>query len=268
MGLAARFIESGEFRKAEAILKRGLRALGERKAPATPDHLQLWNQLGMVYKYLGSHSRAVSYYRLALRHVSHCLDGRSRDFFLANLYHNLGGLEHSRRQFRRGEKFTRTALQLRARSAGATSLGAASDMCALAALLDGQGKFQESKMLYRKALQIYRREYGSNHAEIAVALNNLAAAYQAQGRYCLAERYYRSSLAMKRRMLGESHPDIGITLNNLGILCRDRGEKRKAAACFKGALRILQGSLGTAHPNTLAVGNNYRNFIQSNVATR
>jgi tetratricopeptide (TPR) repeat protein len=265
---AIRSVESGDYRKAEALLKKGLGILGARKSPPTPGHLQFWNQLGMVYKYLGNHAKAARYYRLALQHVSSCFTGAYRDLFLADLFHNLGGLEHSRRHFRRGEKFTRTALRLRIRAAGAASLGAASDMCALAALLDGQGKFGESKPLYRKALRIYRREYGANHAEIAVVMNNLAALFQAQGHSLQAEKYYRAALSMKRHVLGKSHPDVGITLNNLAILYRDLGKKRQALADFQGALRILEHSLGRAHPSTRAVRNNYHNFIRSRFSAR
>jgi tetratricopeptide (TPR) repeat protein len=265
---AARLVESGNYRKAESLLKKGIRPLAARRTPPTQEHLRLWNQLGMVYKYLGQHAKAGRYYRLALRHVPSCFKGPDRDFFLADLNHNLGGLEHSRRHFRRGEKFTRTALRLRIRCAGAASLGAASDMCALAALLDGQGKFGESKPLYRKALRIYRREFGANHAEIAVVMNNLGALFQAQFHPRLAERYYRAALVMRRRVLGKYHPDVGVTLNNLAILYRDLGEKRKALACFQGALRILEHSLGRAHPSTRAVGKNYHNFIRSRFSAR
>jgi tetratricopeptide (TPR) repeat protein len=265
---ADKYVETGDYRKAEAFLKKTLRSLASRKTSPTPDHLQIWNQLGMVYKYLGKYSVAEHYYRASLRHAPRCFQGLDRDCFVANLYHNLGGLEHSRRHFRRGEKYTRRALRLRVRSAGPASLGAASDMCALAALLDGQGKFAESKPLYRKALRIYRREFGANHPEIAVVMNNLGALFQAQSHPRVAKRCYRAALIMRRRVLGKSHPDVGVTLNNLAILYRDLGEKRQASACFQGALRILETSLGRAHPSTRAVRNNYHNFMRPRFSAR
>jgi len=117
-----------------------------------------------------------------LRQVRRCLESAERNFFLATLYHNLGGLEHSRRRYQRGERYARKSLKYRCATSGADSVGAASDMAALAALLDGQGKFDQSQNLYRKALKIYRRDYGANHPEIAVVLNNLAAVHQATGR--------------------------------------------------------------------------------------
>jgi hypothetical protein len=55
--------------------------------------------------------------------------------FLADLYHNLGGLEHARGHFRRGEQFARKGLQLRRRVASCGSLPVAVDMAALAAIL-------------------------------------------------------------------------------------------------------------------------------------
>jgi hypothetical protein len=95
----------------------------------------------MVYKYLGEWKTALKFYRLTLRHSNHCLTGRERDDFLANLYHNRGGLEHSRRCFRRGELYARKSLLLR-RRAQPRALPLAADKVALAAILDGLTQIQ------------------------------------------------------------------------------------------------------------------------------
>jgi tetratricopeptide (TPR) repeat protein len=246
----------GEYRKAEIGLLKSLESIETVAAPPGPEHLSIWNELGMVYKYLGEFRKADRYYRLALRQTQLCLVGREREFFLANLYHNLGGLEHSRRHFRRGERYARISLQLRIRTAGAGSLAVATDRAALAANLDGLGKFAESEKLYRQALRTYHRVYGATHPEIAVVLNNLAALYQATGRPKRAEALYHKALEMKRRELGASHPDLAVTLNNLAMLCRSQGKKNAARQGFKSALRILNSSLGSSHPNAHAVRNN------------
>jgi tetratricopeptide (TPR) repeat protein len=246
----------GKYCRAETLLLRALRLAGPIGPLSNCDQLCLWIELGMVYKYLGEFSKAAEFYRLASQHASSYLEGRQLDFFLANLYHNLGGLEHSRRRYRRGERYARKSLKLRRKVSGENSLGAASDMAGLAALLDGLGKFQESERLYRKALKIYRRNYGPSHRENAVILNNLAALYHATGRTMKAKAQYRVALEMKRRELGASHPDVGVTLNNLGILYTTQGKTRAALTCFQKALRILDQALGKAHPNTRAVRGN------------
>jgi tetratricopeptide (TPR) repeat protein len=258
--------DQGRYLAAKTCLHKGLAQLGPA-AGATPIHLALWNELGMVYKYLGKFQTALKFYQLALRHSNKCLTGSERDHFLANLYHNLGGLEHSRRRFLQGERYSRKSLRLRLRAAGPGSLALAADRVALAANLDGLRKFSESQNLYRQALRVYRRVYGPSHREIALVLNNLAAVYQATARSNQAVKYYRTALEMKRRELGSAHPDLGITINNLGILCESAGRKRYAKLYFTQALKLFEASLGRSHPHTRAVRNNLKKMNSSKVAT-
>jgi tetratricopeptide (TPR) repeat protein len=227
----------------------------------TFDHLTVWNELGMVCKYLGKFRQAEKYYRLSLRHARRCIEDPERTSFLANIYHNLGGLDHSRRRFRRGEVYARKALQLRREVESPSSVAVASDMVALAAILDGLRKFAESEKLYNRALKIYRREYGRDHAETAVLLNNLAALYQATKRPHRAETFYLAALRMKRRILPRSHPDIAVTMNNLAMLYGSQGNRDAALRWFEDALRILAGSLGNHHPSTKSARGNHRRLL-------
>jgi tetratricopeptide (TPR) repeat protein len=247
----------GQYREAKGCLRRALRLIAGRDASLTLDDLLLWNELGMACKYSGKFGSAMRCYRLALRYAPRLLAGPECDFFLANLYHNLGGLEHSRRRFPRGERYARKSLELRRKVAGANSLAVAADKAALAAILDGQRKFAESEKLYRQALCTYRREYGTSHPEIAVVLNNLGALYQATAHSRRAESNYRAALEMKRMELGASHPDVAVTLNNLALCYQSRGDAKAVRRCFRRALRILGATLGNSHPNTRTVRSNF-----------
>jgi len=242
----------GKYRSAADCLKHALRLSTEVSA----EKLELWNELGILCKYAGEFAEAERCYRFALKSCLHCYQGQQLQFFRANLYHNLGGLEHSRQRYRVGEQYTRKALQLRCQASGRNSLGAASDMAALAALLDGQQRFAESQALYRKALRIYRSEYGRSHPEIAVVLNNLASVFQATGRESAARRFFQAALAMKRKELGRSHPDVAVTLNNMAMLAKRSGNTNEARTHLEAALTILQRSLGNAHPHARAVRRN------------
>ena len=249
---------AGKYSESATYLHKCLRLMGGAPGSPTSDQLVLWNELGMVYKYLGKLTIARKFYRLALQHASSCLTGRDRNGFLADLYHNLGGLEHACRQFNRGEQYARKSLQFRARVAGASSIAIAADRAALAAILDGLCSFEESQKLYRQALKTYRRIYGKSHREIALILNNLAAIYLATGRPTLAEAHCKAALAMKQRELGETHPDLAITLNNLAMLYATLGRREDAQVCFKKAVKLLDDSLGKSHPTTLTVKRNVR----------
>jgi tetratricopeptide (TPR) repeat protein len=253
---ALRYSSRGDYRRAEGCLHKALESADRRAVGFVADRLALWNELGMVCKYLGKFDSAERYYRRALWYARQTPKTAEREFFLANLYHNLGGVEHSRRRFAPAEKYARKGLEIRLKCTRRDSLAVASDRAALAAILDGRHRYDESKRCYFDALKIYRREYGASHPEIAVVLNNLGALHHATGRPNVAESYYRAALRMKRRELGASHPDMGVTMNNLAMLHRGQGRCELAESWFKRALRILDSSVGSSHPTTRELRNN------------
>jgi tetratricopeptide (TPR) repeat protein len=254
---AREYVSRGDYGGAETCILAGLRSA---RVPVA-DRLFLWNELGMVYKHLGKFHKSQQLYSRALNEAPGRLQGPARDFFLADLYHNLGGLEHARRRFRVGEALARKGLQLRRKVASRRSLPLAADLGALAALLDGQKKFAEAEKIYRQALSIYRGEYGACHAEIAMLLGNIAALYQATGRFNSSLKHYRMALHMKRQKLGGSHPSVALTMNNLGMLYRAQGDNYQAKRYVGAALRILFHSLGSRHVQYNTVKNNYQTLL-------
>jgi tetratricopeptide (TPR) repeat protein len=246
----------GKYRLAEKDLLRALRLCGPHRGRPTPEHLSAWNELGIVCKHLGKFGKARKCYRAALRHCDSCLAGSARHELLANLCHNLGGLEHAQRRFRRAEPHARKSVEYRLRVRPKNPLSIAADRVALAAILDGLGKFAESQALYLSALRTYRRAYGESHREIALVLNNLAAVYQKIGRIRQAEKMYRAGLEMKTKALGKAHPDVAVTMNNLGMLLVDERRIAEARRYFERAHRLLAKALGQKHPSVRAVGAN------------
>jgi tetratricopeptide (TPR) repeat protein len=246
----------GKYRRAERDLLRALQLLGPYRGNPTPEHLATWNERGIVHKYLGNYREARQCYLAALRYAPSSLSGSARYDFLASLYHNLGGLEHSRRRFRRAESYARKSIEYRVRVKPRNAVSIAADRVALAAILDCLGAFDESMALYRSALKTYRRAYGASHREIALVLNNVAAVYQRTGQLGRAQKMYRAALAMKRKTLGGNHPDLAVTLNNLGMLLADANRTVEAKSCFEKAQCLLNKSLGRNHPNVRAVRQN------------
>ena len=248
----------GDYRLAEAHLREALKLAPNKNGLSPTSRPALWNALGMVCKYLGKFDKAEGYYRRAMQHAQHLPKTPSREFFLANLYHNLGGVEHARRRFSRAETYARKGLRLRLGCAKPEGVAVAADRAALAAILDGLHKYKESEALYRAALRTYRREYGADHSENTVILSNLGALCQATGRAQRAEFYYRLALRIQREKLNERHPDVAVTLNNLALLRRSLGKIDQARSLLKKALDILSFSIGRSHPNTIVVEKNYK----------
>ena len=227
-----------------AALARARAACGLR----SPLVAEVHNQLGMLGKATGDFTTARRHYQRALeiirRHPHH------DSLELADLYHNLGGLEHVRGRFVAGELLARRAVTLRARRHGTDATSTWLDRTAHAALLDGLARSDASVATYRAALVRFRRRLGPGHHEVAVTLNNLGCALAAQGQTREALRHLRRSLVLKERRFGPAHVEVATALNNLATALRDVGRRSEARALFRRALAIFRRRLGDRHPST------------------
>jgi tetratricopeptide (TPR) repeat protein len=247
---------AGNAAAAEPLLREAL-AIAETEFPH--DRLRIaaaLNSLGLLCKDLARYDEARALYERALALVDLGPAARSNVHQVATLYHNLGGIEHARRNYAQGEVFARKGIEVRAQLDG-DDAALAADMVALAAILDGQQKFDEAEPLYIEALQILERSPQDNAGEIAVALNDLGALYAQRGLSDRAEDLLTRAADMKKQTIGEKHPDVAVTLNNLAIVHKRRGEYARAVSLYRDALGIFEESLGAEHPKTLACRRNY-----------
>jgi len=212
---------------------------------------EVLNQIGMLGKYDGRFDEAEAAYSRALRIVA-----GSEHALAADLNHNLGGLEHTRGNFAKGEPFARRSVEIRSRLYGPDHPDTARDLAALAALIDGQHRFEEAEVLYLAAISILE---GSSDSEIdlAVIFNNLAALCQATGRMDEAEKLYLRCLAIKERFLGMYHPEVALTLNNLAVFYRSESRLSEAARIYLRAIAIFEKALDPGHPRLVGCRRNY-----------
>lgn len=242
--LAERELRAGRYDEAAALFDQAiLLARGDAKLEC-----QLWNGLGMVRKYQGRFNQSARAYLLALRaaRAARTLD----DAGWAVLYHNLGGLEHARGRFVRGEIFSRRSVVLRERALGSDHIDVARDLAAHAANLDGLGRHVEAERSHRRALSIFERHRDA--IEVAYVQCNLAASLHALGRSAEAEPMLRAALEIQRERLGREHPDLGLGLYNLAVMERAAGRSDQAQQTAREALRTLEPRLGASHPSCLA----------------
>lgn len=268
--------------QAHQLLNRGARALAEGRytaAAATlatavarfeeafgPRHVEVaapLNQLAMAYRYLARFVDAGMAYQRALHLLT--THGRGETVEAADVFHNLGGLEHAAGNWLRGEHYARESVRIRSKLLGRRHPAVAHDMTALAALLDRQkkpAKVKEAERLHERALAILEREYGPDHHLVAVALNNLAAVRHERRKSRDAEAMYRRALAIEEAQLGPTHPKVAFTLNNLAVLMKDTRRPREAAALFKRALTLFTRELGEGHPHVGVCLENYAEVLR------
>jgi tetratricopeptide (TPR) repeat protein len=250
----------GRYAEADQVPDGGL---GEAEATLGPDDpclVPLLNALGIVCKYTGEFDRAERVYRRALSLVE--AQDPTNLGQKADLYHNLGGLEHARGRHAAGEPLARRAVELRQLDAGTEHLTVAADRAALAAILDALGRSEEAEALLIPAVSAFEATTRHERADLAAALNNLAAIHHRRGAVNEAEHLYRRALVIKEQLHGAEHPDLAPTLNNLATLLRERGETDEAIRLYKRALAVIEPSVEPDHPNLLACRANYSALLQ------
>jgi tetratricopeptide (TPR) repeat protein len=249
----------GRYDDAEPWLREAI-ALGETALGADDeDVVTAVNSLAVLFKYSGRFDDAAVLYARALAAAER--SGAS-DESLATLLHNVGGLEHARGDYARGEPAARRSVELRERALGPDHPAVAADVAALAAIVDGLGRHDEAEAMYLRALATFERVYGPDHYEIAVNLNNLAGVRQAQGRLVDGEALYRRALTIKETLLGSEHPDVALTLNNLALLLDAMGKTSEAEPLYERALQILRARLDPRHPKVVACAKNYAGLLR------
>ena len=222
----------------------------------SPEVADALNNLGMPGKFAGWFDEARGHYdgALAILEKNHGSDPVQA----ASLYHNLGGLEHARERCAAGEPYARKSVELRLRGCGDENHPlVASDLAALAALLDGQEKYDEAEKVYIRVIEIFTQLYGSEHYEIAVNLNNLAAICAARGDSTQAETLYRCALTIKEKIFAPDNVEIAMTLHNLAVLYKAEERYAEAAPMFARALEIFTARLEPEHPHVVACLENY-----------
>lgn len=188
------------------------------------------NELGVLYRYWGRFAEAAELYDRALTSLGAMHGENSLE--CAAVYHNLGGLEHARRDFDRAAAFGLRAWEISRAALGDDDPRALLDAVGYGAALEGLGRYAESEQLYREALPRLEERLGARHIEIAYLLHNLGAVVEMRGDRAEAIRLYQRALEMKESMLRAGHPEIGVTLRLLEaatrVLVHPAGSTRSA----------------------------------------
>ena len=259
-GLASALRARGRYDEAERAFRDLIAFAEKRFGVDSIEAADALNGLGMVFKYAGRFDQGLVVYRRALDIIERAV-GSSPD--VASLYHNLGGLEHARRNFEDAEPHARRSVELRRERAGPDDPAVAEDEAAWASILLALGRNDEAEVLLRHAIRVLEDALGEEHPEVAGAWNNLASALQKRGALDEAKEAYERALAAKERIVGAHHPSVAITLNNLGVNARKRGQLDEAEAHYRRALEILDGRVEPDHPNLLLALGNYAKLLRS-----
>jgi tetratricopeptide (TPR) repeat protein len=253
----------GDYVAAEASLQEALRIVATEFAESSEEVADARNNLAVLYKHCGRFDDGLQLYGQALRSV---ITLHGEDCLSASvIYHNIGGILHSKGDFIAAEQPGRKAWEISRRVLGEDDPRTQFDAVAYAGILDGLQRYDESEAIYRRALAIFEKTFGSEHYEVAANLHNLAAVLCARGHLQEAEQLYRRSLAIKEKLLGSENPDVALTCNNLGSLLNSEGRYNEALPLLESVVAILQKRCVSDHPHlALARTNLSSALINSN----
>jgi tetratricopeptide (TPR) repeat protein len=248
MGLIGEICRTlGDFVRAEVSLKAASSILAAEFGEASEQVAGARNNLAVLYKACGRFDEGLYLYQQALDSV---VNLHGEDCLASSvIYHNIGGILHSKGDFTAAEPPGRKAWEISRRLLGEDAPQTLFDAVAYAAILDGLQRYDESEAIYRRALAIFEKTFGPEHYEVASNLHNLAAVLCTRGDLDEAEKLYRRALVIKEKLLGEDSPDAALTLNNLGALLSRAGRPKEAAGLLQRAVAVLQGQVAPDHPH-------------------
>jgi len=237
----------GDFDRAEVSLKEALRMVATEFGDASEHVADARNNLAVLYTACGRFDEGLYLYQQALDSV---VKLKGEDCLASSIiYHNIGGILHSKGDLASAEQPGRKAWEISRRLLGEDDPQTLFDAVAYAAILDGVQRYDESEAIYRRALVIFEKTFGPDHYEVASNLHNLAAVLCTRGDLDEAAELYRRALAIKEKLLGAESPEAALTRNNLSALLNLKGRPREAAAMLQRAVEILQDRLAPDHPH-------------------
>ena len=168
----------GELKRAEISLLNALAIVSVEFGEISEEVAEARNNLAVLYKSQGRFDDGLRLYEQALRLVTKI---HGEDCLASSvIYHNIGGLLHSKGAFASAEQPGRRAWEISRRLLGEGDPRTLCDAVAYAGILDGLERYDASEPIYRRALAIFEKTLGSEHYEVASSLHNLAAAVCAQ----------------------------------------------------------------------------------------
>ena len=241
--------DTGYYKAAEPLLRRGLEAVEQVLGPDHPDTLVGLNGLGELLENQGDTVGAEALYRRAWEKRERVL-GPMNPYTIQSLS-NLGQLLFNRGDLSGAEPFVRRAQELSEQFLGEDYPLTLACMKNLADLHAKLRQFGTAETLYRRALSCRDRGFGRDHPWSIGTLIALAGLLQAQGRHADAEPFVRRAVETAERTRGDEDPDVLQTLMGVAALLQQKGEWQGADSLYRRAVEISSNIFGAEHRHTV-----------------
>ena len=213
-----------------------------------------YNNIGIVYSYLGDYDKALEYLFKALEIKKDVLGENNSD--TANSYNNIGVVYRNLGEYNKALEYYFKALEIEKAVLGENHPNTASSYNNIGVVYKNLEDYDKALEYLNKALEIKKDVLGENHPDTAGSYVNIGIVYDELGNYNKALEYHFKALEIRKDVLGENHPDTADSYNNIGLVYDDLGDYDKALEYYLKDLEITKDVLGEKHPNTaMSYGN-------------
>ena len=175
-----------------------------------------YNNIGVVYDYLGDYDKALEYHFKALEIKKDVLGENHPNTAMS--YNNIGEVYRNLGNYDKALEYFSKALEIFKEVLGENHPNTASYYNNIGAVYYNLGDYDKALEYFNKALEIYKVVSGEKHPDTASSYNNIGAVYDDLGDYDKALGYYFKALEIRKERLGESHPYTQQTLHNIAIV--------------------------------------------------
>ena len=207
-----------------------------------------YNNIGIVYDYLGDYDKALEFENKALEIKKEVLGEKHAD--TANSYNNIGVVYEELGDYNEALEYHNKALEIRKEVLGEKHTNTATSYNNIGVVYDNLGDYDKALEYFIKALEIFKEVLGENHRDTANSYNNIGNVYYNLGDYNEALKLYNKALEIRKEVLGEKHADTAMSYYNIGNVYDNLGDYNKALGFDYKAWEIFEEVLGKSHPYT------------------
>ncbi|XP_078583819.1 uncharacterized protein LOC144866332 [Branchiostoma floridae x Branchiostoma japonicum] len=246
----------------EELLQNCLSRFG--KDAIHPDIARPLALLGIAWRKLGDHMKAIRYHEQSLQMMRSIYGKDTAHPGIASSLSNLGTAWRELGDYKKAVSYHEQSLQMKRSIYGKDTahLDIALSINNLGSTWLSLGDYKKAVSYHEQSLRMIRSIHGKDtaHPYIASSLNNLAVAWGNLGDPRNAVVYFEQSLQMMWSIYGKdtAHPEITWSLNNLGTAWVNLGDYKKAVNYHEQSLQMMRSIHGkdTAHSDIAKSLNN------------
>ena len=177
-----------------------------------------YNNMGIVYSYIGKYDEALDYLNKAVAIREENLGKDHLD--TAVTYHSIASVYYSRGDYTNALAWHARALAIEEKVLGKDHLDIASTHLRMAIIYHNQGDYTQALAWYEKVLAIEEKVLGQDHLETATTYYCIASLYHDQDDYTKALAWYEKVLPIYEEKLGNDHIETISLIKLIAVISR------------------------------------------------